>query len=231
MRNKTDEFGLSACASIIWVIFTFTVIIRYEVLSPERTLMVTGGLSFLMFTVAWIMTGWVYLRLKKQERRADQMNLQKIRFKYKREHSHSAASRTSITSNGDSSANENETDNEIGSINSSNENTNNDDDGHSRYDDLEPWVKNPLLLEEILSTRDGFEMFTNHLVLEYSVENMLFVLEMEIIKDEIIANKLSKTSMKQKTTNTLAETFFFQYFLDCVGICAFRFVRATLFCV
>ena len=58
-------------------------------------------------------------------------------------------------------------------------------------DNLDPWIKNPLRFEEIVSTKDGFEFFTNHLVSEYSVENILFVLELEIIKDEIIEHKLS----------------------------------------
>ena len=53
----------------------------------------------------------------------------------------------------------------------------------------DPSLKNPLKLSEILSHKLGFELFTNHLVLEFSVENMLFLLEIDIIKDEIIKNK------------------------------------------
>ena len=57
-----------------------------------------------------------------------------------------------------------------------------------------PWVKNPLRFEEIVSNKLGFEFFTNHLVSEYSVENILFVLELEIIKDEIIEHELRVAS-------------------------------------
>ena len=48
-----------------------------------------------------------------------------------------------------------------------------------------------LTLTEIVSNAEGFELFCNHLVSEYSIENMLFVLEIEIIKDEMIEYKLS----------------------------------------
>ena len=51
------------------------------------------------------------------------------------------------------------------------------------------WYTNPLSFSEILSHKIGFEMFTNHLVLEYAVENMLFLLEIEMMKDEILKYK------------------------------------------
>ena len=51
---------------------------------------------------------------------------------------------------------------------------------------LPAWIAKPLRFEEIVGTEDGFELFSNHLVSEYSIENMLYVLELEIIKDEMI---------------------------------------------
>lgn len=60
----------------------------------------------------------------------------------------------------------------------------------SNSDSIPPWIARPLKLEEIVGTADGFELFSNHLVSEYSIENMLFVLELEIIKDEMIDYKL-----------------------------------------
>ena len=56
---------------------------------------------------------------------------------------------------------------------------------------IDPCVDNPLRLSELLSHKIGFELFTNHLVLEFAVENILFLLEIEIIKDEIVNNGLS----------------------------------------
>lgn len=55
----------------------------------------------------------------------------------------------------------------------------------------DPSLQNALRFGEILSHKLGFELFTNHLVREFSVENMLFLLEIDIIKDEIIKNKFS----------------------------------------
>ena len=46
-------------------------------------------------------------------------------------------------------------------------------------------------LEEVLSTRDGFDLFANHVVKEFSVENLFFVFEMMQMKTELLVSKLS----------------------------------------
>ncbi len=45
-------------------------------------------------------------------------------------------------------------------------------------------------LEEILSTKDGFDLFANHLVKEFSIENLAFLFEVMQVKDEAINNGL-----------------------------------------
>lgn len=47
-----------------------------------------------------------------------------------------------------------------------------------------------MTLEEVFNTVDGFEVFANHLVNEFSTENLFFVLEMMQIKRQILQNKL-----------------------------------------
>eukprot|EP00483_Globobulimina_turgida_P007933 UN07949 len=49
---------------------------------------------------------------------------------------------------------------------------------------------NKLSIEEILKTKDGFEIFANHLIREFSIENLFFVFEIMQTKHEIISKKL-----------------------------------------
>ena len=49
---------------------------------------------------------------------------------------------------------------------------------------------NVLSLEEILRTKDGFDLFANHLVKEFSTENLLFLFQMVQIKQQAVVNKL-----------------------------------------
>ena len=46
-----------------------------------------------------------------------------------------------------------------------------------------------MTLEQVLNTEDGFEVFANHLVNEFSTENLFFVLEMMQIKNQVAENK------------------------------------------
>ena len=45
-------------------------------------------------------------------------------------------------------------------------------------------------LEEILATKHGFDIFANHLVKEFSIENLFFVFEMVQVKYDLLAYKL-----------------------------------------
>eukprot|EP01084_Bolivina_argentea_P029354 54478_1 len=45
-------------------------------------------------------------------------------------------------------------------------------------------------LEEILKTKDGFDIFANHLIREFSIENLFFVFEVMQAKNEVITKKL-----------------------------------------
>ena len=47
-------------------------------------------------------------------------------------------------------------------------------------------IANRLTLEEILNCKDGFDLFANHLVKEFSIENLMFVFEVMQIKYEVI---------------------------------------------
>ncbi len=47
-----------------------------------------------------------------------------------------------------------------------------------------------LSLEDILSTKVGFDLFANHLVREFSVENLFYIFEMVQIKNELILHEL-----------------------------------------
>lgn len=49
-------------------------------------------------------------------------------------------------------------------------------------------------LEQVFNTDDGFEVFANHLVNEFSTENLFFVLEMMQIKNQIQQNKSLKVN-------------------------------------
>eukprot|EP01083_Nonionella_stella_P050740 134882_1 len=51
-------------------------------------------------------------------------------------------------------------------------------------------VKGRPSLEDVLSTKDGFDLFANHLVREFSIENLFFVFEMVQIKNELVNNRL-----------------------------------------
>ena len=45
-------------------------------------------------------------------------------------------------------------------------------------------------LEQVLSTKDGFKLFANHLVQEFSIEHLFFLFEMMQIKNKLIATEL-----------------------------------------
>ena len=47
-----------------------------------------------------------------------------------------------------------------------------------------------LSLEQILATEDGFDIFANHLVKEFSIENLFFIFEMMQIKNDVLENEL-----------------------------------------
>eukprot|EP01083_Nonionella_stella_P276205 938367_1 len=57
-------------------------------------------------------------------------------------------------------------------------------------DEVQKDVKSRLSLEEVLSSRDGFDVFANHLVREFSIENLFFVFEMVQIKKELLKHQL-----------------------------------------
>ena len=46
-----------------------------------------------------------------------------------------------------------------------------------------------LTLDEILMSKDGFDLFANHLVNEFSIEHLAFLYEMMQIKQEAIDNR------------------------------------------
>ena len=52
-------------------------------------------------------------------------------------------------------------------------------------------IANRRTLEEILSTKDGFDLFAHHLVKEFSIENLAFIFEVMKIKKDAINNGLS----------------------------------------
>ena len=52
-------------------------------------------------------------------------------------------------------------------------------------------MANRLTLEEILNSKDGFDLFANHLVKEFSIENLAFVFEVMQLKHDAIAHALS----------------------------------------
>lgn len=52
------------------------------------------------------------------------------------------------------------------------------------------YVNNRLTLEQILATKDGFDVLANHLVNEFSIENLFFVFELVQIKKELIDHGL-----------------------------------------
>eukprot|EP01083_Nonionella_stella_P067055 177098_1 len=51
-------------------------------------------------------------------------------------------------------------------------------------------VKSRLTLTEVVSTKDGFDSFANHLVREFAIENLFFVFEVVQIKNELVSNRL-----------------------------------------
>eukprot|EP01083_Nonionella_stella_P014209 39945_1 len=51
-------------------------------------------------------------------------------------------------------------------------------------------VKSRWTLEQVLSTKDGFDSFANHLVREFSIENLFFVFEMVQIKNDLVTQGL-----------------------------------------
>eukprot|EP01083_Nonionella_stella_P017886 50081_1 len=53
-------------------------------------------------------------------------------------------------------------------------------------------VENKLSLEEILKTRDGFDVFANHLIREFSTENLFFLYEVMQVKNEMLMKNLVK---------------------------------------
>ena len=44
-------------------------------------------------------------------------------------------------------------------------------------------------LEQVLSTKDGFDLFANHVVKEFSIENLFFVFEMMQMKHDLVENR------------------------------------------
>lgn len=46
-----------------------------------------------------------------------------------------------------------------------------------------------LSLEELLSNTDGFDLFADHLVKEFSIENLFFVFEVIQIKKEVLKHR------------------------------------------
>ena len=48
-----------------------------------------------------------------------------------------------------------------------------------------------MTIEEILSTKDGFDLLADHLVKEFCIENLLFIFDMMQIKNQLISTKLS----------------------------------------
>ena len=46
-----------------------------------------------------------------------------------------------------------------------------------------------MTLEEVLSTRDGFDVLADHLVKEFSIENLLFLFDIMQIKNQLISTK------------------------------------------
>eukprot|EP01083_Nonionella_stella_P002650 7583_1 len=48
----------------------------------------------------------------------------------------------------------------------------------------------PISLEELLKTQDGFEVFANHLMHEFSIENLFFVFEIMQTKHEMVMDSL-----------------------------------------
>ena len=47
-----------------------------------------------------------------------------------------------------------------------------------------------MTLEHILATRDGFDLFANHLVKEFSIENLFFIFELVQIKNELLTHRM-----------------------------------------
>lgn len=151
----TDEFILTGAAGATWLAFTYSVAIRYETFSDPRELLMFASQSFFVTFSCWVLTGWVYIQLKRRQNNDYNQNnpictCQRNTSKLK--------SRDNSTTNKNSSQSSQAA---------------------------------PLTLTEIVSNAEGFELFCNHLVSEYSIENMLFVLELEIIKDEMIGYQLS----------------------------------------
>lgn len=57
-----------------------------------------------------------------------------------------------------------------------------------------------LSLEEILGTKNGFDAFANHLVREFSVENLFFLFEMMQIKDQCVNNQFGSFSLNSSVS-------------------------------
>ena len=74
-------------------------------------------------------------------------------------------------------------------------------------------------LEQVLCTKDGFDLFANHVVKEFSVENLFFVFEVMQMKHELISNKLVIKYLyyfvlnMNKTVMIWTEEFFVKYLL------------------
>ena len=48
----------------------------------------------------------------------------------------------------------------------------------------------PMTLEQILTIKDGFDMFADHLVRQFCIENLLFLFEMMLVKNQLISKQL-----------------------------------------
>eukprot|EP01084_Bolivina_argentea_P266445 451933_1 len=58
------------------------------------------------------------------------------------------------------------------------------------FEETQNEVSVRLTLEEILSTKIGFDIFASHLVTEFSIENLFYIFEMVQIKNQLILHKL-----------------------------------------
>ena len=54
-----------------------------------------------------------------------------------------------------------------------------------------------LPLEELLSTTDGFDLFADHLVKEFSIENLFFVFEVIQIQNEVLKHQYLHINKQQ----------------------------------
>ena len=56
-------------------------------------------------------------------------------------------------------------------------------------------LENNISFEDILSSKTGFKLFADHLVKEFSIEHLFFLFEIMLIKNDLLATKLSAEFM------------------------------------